>query len=101
MPMHELYARADRHQARGEDTGPAISGCRKGGGGMSVSDRIPKQIEDALLTNRRGFLKSAGLLAVSFGVFGSATIAAGGQSGAATQGAGPYHDPDYHQIDSW
>jgi nicotinate dehydrogenase subunit B len=68
---------------------------------MTVSDRIPKRIEDVLLTNRRGFLKSAGLLAVSFGVFGGATIAPAGQSGAATQGAGPYHDPDFHQIDSW
>jgi nicotinate dehydrogenase subunit B len=68
---------------------------------MSVSDRIPTQIEDALLTNRRDFLKHAGLLAVSFGVFGGATIAAAGQGGAAAQGAGPYHDPDFHQIDSW
>ena len=68
---------------------------------MSVSGRIPKQIEDALLTNRRGFLKSAGLLAVSFGVFSGATIATAEQRGAAAEGAGPYHDPDFHQIDSW
>jgi nicotinate dehydrogenase subunit B len=68
---------------------------------MSVSDRIPTQIEDALRTNRRDFLKQAGLLAVSFGMFGGATIAAAGQSGAAALGAGPYHDPDFHQIDSW
>ena len=68
---------------------------------MSVSDRIPKQIEDALLTNRRDFLKNAGLLAVSIGVFGDATSSVAGQSAASAQGAGPYHDPDYHQIDSW
>jgi CO/xanthine dehydrogenase Mo-binding subunit len=68
---------------------------------MSVSDRIPKQIEDVLLTNRRGFLKQAGLLAVSFGVLGGPTIAAAGQRSAAAEGAGPYHDPDFHQIDSW
>jgi len=68
---------------------------------MSVSDGIPKQIEDALLTNRRDFLKSAGMLAVSFGVFGGTRIAAAGQRGATAQGAGPYQDPDFHQIDSW
>ena len=38
---------------------------------MSVSDKIPSQIEELLMTNRRGFLKSAGLLAVSFGFAGA------------------------------
>jgi nicotinate dehydrogenase subunit B len=69
---------------------------------MSSSATIPKQIEDVLVTHRRGFLKSAGLLAVSFGVFGRAAMAeADAQSLGATQGPGPYHDPDFHQIDSW
>ena len=40
---------------------------------MSISDRIPKQIEDVLVTHRRGFLKSAGLLAVSFGASAAAS----------------------------
>jgi aerobic-type carbon monoxide dehydrogenase small subunit (CoxS/CutS family) len=44
--------------------------CRGEGGGMSSSNSIPKQIEHALVTHRRGFLKTAGLLAVSLGVFG-------------------------------
>src|SRR5438270_11687858 len=69
---------------------------------MSASQMIPKEIEDVLVTHRRGFLKSAGLLAVSFGVFGAAAIKEGdAQSSNASPGAGPYHDPDFHQIDSW
>jgi nicotinate dehydrogenase subunit B len=70
---------------------------------MSVSNRIPKQIEEVLVTNRRGFLRSAGLLAVSFGVFGGAgvTEADAQQTSAAPQGPGPYPNPDFHQIDSW
>jgi hypothetical protein len=69
---------------------------------MNASDRIPTPIEDALVMHRRGFLKSAGLLAVSFGVFGGGAIAeAVSQSNGAADGTGPYHDPDFHQIDSW
>src|SRR6476469_10570013 len=69
---------------------------------MSVSDRIPKQIEEILVSNRRGFLRSAGLLAVSFGVFGKAAITeADAQSGAAVQGSGPYPNPDFRQSDAW
>jgi nicotinate dehydrogenase subunit B len=69
---------------------------------MSSSNSIPKQIEDALVTHRRGFLKSAGLLAVSFGMFGTAAITeAHAQSNGSAPGPGPYHDPDFHQIDSW
>jgi len=68
---------------------------------MSPSHGIPKEIEDALLTHRRGFLKNAGLLAVSFGIFGRAITEADEQSSNAAGGPGPYHDPDYHQIDSW
>ncbi len=62
---------------------------------MSLTGGIPKQIEDVLVMNRRGFFRSAGLLAVSFGAFGDA------QSNAAPQGPGPYPDPDFRQIDSW
>src|SRR4051812_33914026 len=69
---------------------------------MSSSRGIPKQIEDVLVTHRRGFLKSAGLLAVSFGVFGATAIeGAEEQTSGAAASPGPYHDPDFHQIDSW
>ena len=64
---------------------------------MSISDRIPSQIEELLVTNRRGFLRSAGLLAVSFGV----GLAEADAQSAAAQGPGPYPNPDFHQIDSW
>ncbi|HEV3062957.1 MAG TPA: molybdopterin cofactor-binding domain-containing protein [Vicinamibacterales bacterium] len=68
---------------------------------MSASHRIPRHIEEALRTNRRDFLKGAGLLAVSFGVFGGAAITAADAQTAAAPGAGPYPDPDFRQIDSW
>jgi nicotinate dehydrogenase subunit B len=69
---------------------------------MSSSDRIPKQIEDVLVTHRRGFLKNAGLLAVSFSLFGvTAMERTKAQIRNSVGSSGPYHDPDYHQIDSW
>src|SRR4051795_12232847 len=69
---------------------------------MSSSASIPRQIEDALVTHRRGFLKSAGMLAVSFGVFGRTAIAEReAQSNSSVRESGPYHDPDFHQVDSW
>ncbi|HZQ52358.1 MAG TPA: molybdopterin cofactor-binding domain-containing protein [Bryobacteraceae bacterium] len=54
---------------------------------------IPKHIEEALTIHRRGFLKSAGLLVVSF--------ATGAWNETAAETAGPYPDPDFHQLDSW
>jgi CO/xanthine dehydrogenase Mo-binding subunit len=68
---------------------------------MSISDRIPSQIEEVLVTNRRGFLRSAGLLAVSIGTFGVAGITEADAQSAAAQGPGPYPNPDFRQIDSW
>ena len=69
---------------------------------MRSSDRLPKQIEDVLVTHRRGFLKSAGLLAVSFGVFGATAIdGAEAQSRNPAGSPGPYRDPDFRQVDSW
>jgi nicotinate dehydrogenase subunit B len=66
------------------------------------SETIPKNIEDVLVIHRRGFLKSAGLLAVSFGMFGGATLTkADSQSDGAARQSGPYHDPDFRQVDSW
>ncbi len=58
---------------------------------------IPKQVEDILTTHRRGFLKSAGLLVVGF----ATGVQADAQSPAAAAQAGPYPDPDFHQLDSW
>ena len=65
---------------------------------MSNSDRIPSRIEELLLTNRRGFLRSAGMLAVSFGAFGLTDSDA---QSAAAEGSGLYPVPDFRQIDSW
>ena len=65
---------------------------------------IPQHVEAILATHRRGFLKSAGLLLVSFASGTSDLIAepqrrdAGPSSG---QGSGPYPDPDPRKIDSW
>ena len=65
---------------------------------MSAADTIPKQIEDVLTMHRRGFLRNAGLLAVSFGGW---ITKADAQSSSPPQGAGPYPTPDFRQIDSW
>ena len=69
---------------------------------MTVPTGIPKRVEEILTTHRRGFLKSAGLLVVSFATGAGALITeADAQSSRATQGAGPYPDPDFRQLDSW
>jgi CO/xanthine dehydrogenase Mo-binding subunit len=68
---------------------------------MTTSSGIPKQVEDVLATHRRGFLRSAGLLVVSFATGGVHTLEADAQSNAAAQTAGPYPDPDFRQLDSW
>src|SRR5205085_12058080 len=67
----------------------------------SISGKIPSQIEELLVTNRRGFLRSAGLLAVSFGGFAGAGLTEADAQSAAAQGPGPYPIPDFHQLDSW
>jgi CO/xanthine dehydrogenase Mo-binding subunit len=75
--------------------------------------RIPKHIEKALencgalenctgTTPRRSFLKSAGLLAVSFGAAGVSPLVTSSEAQTgAPAAAGPYPDPDYKQLDSW
>ncbi len=66
---------------------------------MTTFTKIPAYIEDALETQnptRRDFLKTSGLLVVSFGVSAIAPPFA-----AAQQAAGPYPDPDFRQLDSW
>ena len=64
---------------------------------MTTSTRIPKHVEKVLATHRRDFLRSAGLLVVSF----ATGVQADAQSSAAAQTPGPYPDPDFHQLDSW
>ncbi|HEX4807299.1 MAG TPA: hypothetical protein VH325_00085, partial [Bryobacteraceae bacterium] len=69
---------------------------------MTISTVIPEHVEEALTTHRRGFLKSAGLLVVSFATGGGALVTeAVAQNSAAAKSAGPYPDPDFHQLDSW
>ena len=68
---------------------------------MTISSVIPKHVEEALTTHRRGFLKSAGLLVVGFATGGSALDVEVMAPGTAPQAAGPYHDPDFRQLDSW
>src|SRR5215831_15017346 len=65
---------------------------------MTISSGIPKQIEEILTANRRSFLKSAGLLAVSFAVDTGALLT---KADAQTPGTGAYPDPDFRQLDSW
>src|SRR6202140_5205117 len=75
---------------------------------MTAFTNIPKQVEELLQKSdvtiaRRSFLKGAGMLVVSFGVAGSHPLvrAAMAQAGAAANAAGPYPDPDFHQLNSW
>jgi CO/xanthine dehydrogenase Mo-binding subunit len=68
---------------------------------MTAFSGIPKHIEQALEAHgvsRRDFLKASGLLVVSVGAGAAAGPFAGD---AAAQGAGPYPDPDFRQLDSW
>ncbi len=69
---------------------------------MRTSNGIPKQVEEVLYTHRRGFLRSAGLLVVSFASgTGAPAAEAGPQNSAVVDAAGPYPDPDFRQLDSW
>src|SRR5436190_17347570 len=86
VPVHELLPCPDGRQTSRQDAGRCFVHFRKRGGGMSISDKIPTQIEELLLTNRRGFLRSAGLLAVSFGAFSGAGLKEADAQSAAAQG---------------
>ncbi|HVH28424.1 MAG TPA: molybdopterin cofactor-binding domain-containing protein [Vicinamibacterales bacterium] len=73
---------------------------------MTPFTQIPRHIEEAVekssaTTSRRDFLRTSGLLVVSFGV--APLIQGDAISAAAAQGAtaGPYPDPDFRQLDSW
>ena len=72
---------------------------------MTSFTAVPGQIADLLSTgspSRRDFLKTSGLLVVSFVAQPfppSLRFGAAGDGAAAA--AGPYPDPDYKQLDSW
>ncbi len=76
---------------------------------MTTFTSIPKEIEAVLeqrspTTSRREFLKTSGLLVVSFSaaaVTGAGPRAGGDATGVVVQAAGPYPDPDFRQLDSW
>jgi CO/xanthine dehydrogenase Mo-binding subunit len=75
---------------------------------MSAFANTPTQVEDRLRKagakiERRDFLKGAGMFIVGLGVAGGHPFvrAAMGQAGAVANAAGPYSDPDFHQLDSW
>jgi nicotinate dehydrogenase subunit B len=53
-----------------------------------------------MTTTRRDFLKTSGMLVVSVGAL-SADMWAAADAMARGQGAGPYPDPDFRQLDSW
>jgi CO/xanthine dehydrogenase Mo-binding subunit len=68
----------------------------------TIPTEIEKAIELAGGTSRRAFLKTSGLLVVSFSAM---SVAPGGSLAeavlSAAQGAGPYPDPDFRQLDAW
>ncbi len=77
---------------------------------MTVFTKIPKQVEDAMerwsgTTSRRDFLKNSGLFVVSFGTAAMAEasplVPRSVAQTVAAEGAGPYQDPDFRQLDSW
>ena len=65
---------------------------------MTVSSGVSKHIEEILTTNRRSFLKSAGMLAVTFGVDAGVLLT---EVDGQTSNAVTYPDPDFRQLDSW
>ena len=65
---------------------------------MTISSGVSKHIEEILTTNRRSFLKSAGMLAVTFGVDAGVLLT---EVDGQTSNAVTYPDPDFRQLDSW
>ncbi|HYU77481.1 MAG TPA: molybdopterin cofactor-binding domain-containing protein [Vicinamibacterales bacterium] len=73
---------------------------------MNPFTNVPRQVEERLehadwTTSRRDFLKTSGLLVVSFSAVAVASPFGSASETAARQGAGPYPDPDFKQLDSW
>jgi nicotinate dehydrogenase subunit B len=68
------------------------------------TSRTPEHaVNDGKTTStRRDFLKTSGFLVVGVGAASLAgTISAVAQTPVEGQSAGPYPDPDFHQLDSW
>ena len=69
---------------------------------MTTFTNVPQHIEDLLeqqtAVSRRAFLKGSGMLVVSLG---AGALAGPFAARAEAQGAGPYPDPDFRQLDSW
>src|SRR5213080_1328430 len=73
---------------------------------MTAFTNIPKQVEEVLekwnvTTSRRSFLKSSGLLVVSFTAAPLIPTASAQVPATAQAAGGPYPDPDFKQLDSW
>jgi nicotinate dehydrogenase subunit B len=78
---------------------------------MTTFTNVPKEVEKLLeagngAISRRNFIKGSGLLVVSVGAAAIAHAnpladSPGGEASAMAQGAGPYPDPDFRQLDSW
>ena len=73
---------------------------------MTTFTKIPKHVEDVLesmggTTSRRNLLKSAGMLVVGLTAVGTSPITPPANAQAPAAKAGPYPDPDFHQLDSW
>src|ERR1700686_4369484 len=107
MPLHDVLPRSGCHKARRQDDRGCAGGFSEGGR-VTTFTNVPKHVEDgldqpALTPSRRNFLKSAGLLVVSFSAAGTDPLITGAsaQAPAGSQSAGPYHDPDFRQLDSW
>src|SRR5688572_13426290 len=103
MSLHDLLPHSCRDQAGRDVDGRRRSGFGQGRCGMTFTS-IPKQGEERLedsngTISRRNFLKTSGLLVVSFSAAG--LVKANGAEAAVAQAGGPYPDPDFRQLDSW
>src|SRR5438034_5946541 len=73
---------------------------------MTAFTNIPKQVEEVLekwnvTTSRRNFLKSSGLLVVSFTAAPLLPLLSAEAAATPQTAGGPYPDKDFHQLDSW
>ena len=74
---------------------------------MNPSNGIPREVEQELekasaTPSRRDFLRNAGMFAVTLSAAGSLVSEAQAQTPAAFPvAAGPWPDPDFHQVDAW
>ena len=74
---------------------------------MTPFTNVPQEVERELeksngTASRRSFLKSAGMLVVSFSAAGiSPLVSTASAQSAASPAAGPYPDLNFRQLDSW